>query len=139
MPTADRDSLLRGIVNQWTSHKSIDNHNSVETTASMQVSDRCLIILTVFFISLIVLSNLKSASLHCNYYKSALKSDLTTLGATPRRSKIIVGGGGVRLANGCIFTRRDKIVCVDCLLAMLNVVWIKSFYRMVMTYPCLVI
>jgi len=32
-----------------------------------------------------------------------------------------------------------KIVCVDCLLAMLNVVWIKSFYRMVMTYPRLVI
>ena len=27
------------------------------------------------------------------------------------------------------------IVCVDCLLAMLNAVWMTSFYRMVMTYP----
>jgi len=33
-----------------------------------------------------------------------------------------------------------EIVCVDCLLATFNVVWIKSFYRMVMmTYPRLVI
>ena len=32
-----------------------------------------------------------------------------------------------------------KIACVDCLLATLNVVWIKSFYRMATPYSRLVI
>jgi len=34
--------------------------------------------------------------------------------------------------------RNEIIVCIDCLLAMLNVVRI-NFYRVVMTYPRLVI